>query len=90
MFEIVANRRAKYDIKEASALEQVKLSKIPILFIHGDKDDFVPEYMCEKLFNVANCKKQKLIIEGAGHTDGKYKDPEKYYNTIFEWLKNIN
>ena len=46
--------------------------------------------MCEKLFNVANCKKQKLIIEGAGHTDGKYKDPEKYYNTIFEWLKNIN
>ena len=45
MFQIVANRKAKYDIKEASSLEQVKKSKTPILFIHGDKDDFVPEYL---------------------------------------------
>ena len=78
MFQIVANRKAKYDIKEASSLEQVKKSKTPILFIHGDKDDFVPEYMCEKLYDATNCKKEKLIIHGAGHTDGKYREPEKY------------
>ena len=86
MFEIVAKRKAKYDIKEASALEQVKKSKTPILFIHGSNDDFVPEYMCEKLFNAANCEKEKLIINGAGHTDGKYREPETYYNKIFEWV----
>ena len=86
MFQIVANRKAKYDIKEASALEQVKKSKTPILFIHGNKDDFVPEYMCEKLYDATNCKKEKLIIHGAGHTDGKYREPEKYYNTIFDWI----
>ena len=89
MFQIVANRKAKYDIKEASALEQVKNSKTPILFIHGNKDDFVPEYMCEQLYEAANCKKEKLIIEGACHTDGKYREPEKYYNTIFEWITSI-
>ena len=87
MFQIVANRKAKYDIKEASSLEQVKKSKTPILFIHGDKDDFVPEYMCEKLYDATNCKKEKLIIHGAGHTDGKYREPEKYYNTIFDWIR---
>ena len=86
MFLIVANRKAKYDIKEASSLEQVKKSTTPILFIHGDKDDFVPEYMCEKLYDATNCKKEKLIIHGAGHTDGKYREPEKYYNTIFDWI----
>lgn len=86
MFQIVANRKAKYDIKEASSLKQVKKSKTPILFIHGDKDDFVPEYMCEKLYDATNCKKEKLIIHGAGHTDGKYREPEKYYNTIFNWI----
>ena len=85
-FQIVANRKAKYDIKEASSLEQVKKSKTPILFIHGDKDDFVPEYMCEKLYDATNCKKEKIIIHGAGHTDGKYREPEKYYNTIFDWI----
>ena len=86
MFQIVANRKAKYDIKEASSLEQVKKSKTPILFIHGDKDDFVPEYMCEKLYDATNCKKEKIIIHGAGHMDGKYREPEKYYNTIFDWI----
>lgn len=86
MFQIVANRKAKYDIKEVSSLEQVKKSKTPILFIHGDKDDFVPEYMCEKLYDATNCKKEKIIIHGAGHTDGKYREPEKYYNTIFDWI----
>lgn len=86
MFEIVANVRANYDIKEASALEQVKNSKTPILFIHGDADDFVPEYMCEKLYEAANCTKDKLIIHDAGHTDSKYKEPETYYNKIFEFI----
>lgn len=60
MFEVVANYRAKYDIKEASALEQVKKASVPILFIHGDNDDFVPEYMCEQLYESANCKKINL------------------------------
>lgn len=89
MFEIVANFRAKYDIKEASALEQVKKATVPILFIHGDNDDFVPEYMCEKLYEAANCKKDKLIIHGAGHTESRYKEPETYYNKIFDFLDNV-
>ena len=86
MFRIVANVRAEYDIKEASALEQVKNSKIPILFIHGDTDDFVPEYMCEELYEAANCSKDKLIIHNAGHTESKYKEPETYYNKIFDFI----
>lgn len=89
MFELVANIRAKYDIKEASAVEQVKKATIPILFIHGDADDFVPEYMCEELYEATNCKKDKLIIHEAGHTESKYREPEIYYNEIFEFLGNI-
>ena len=90
MFELVANYRAKYDIKKASALEQVKKASIPILFIHGDSDDFVPEYMCEQLYEAANCKKDKIIIHGAGHTDSRYKEPETYYNKIFDFLNYAN
>lgn len=89
IFKLVANVRAKYDIKEASALKQVKKSNIPILFIHGDSDDFVPEYMCEELYEAANGKKEKLIIHNAGHTESKYKEPETYYNKIFTFLENI-
>lgn len=89
MFQIVAMAKAGYDIKQASAVEQVKKSNIPILFIHGDNDDFVPKYMCDELYEAANCKKDKLIIEGAGHTDSKYKEPDTYYNKIFEFINNL-
>lgn len=87
MFELVANIRAKYDIKEASAVEQVKKSNVPILFIHGDSDDFVPEYMCEELYEAANCRKDKLIIHNAGHTESRYKEPDTYYNKIFDFFR---
>lgn len=87
MFKIVAKARANYDIEEASALEQVKNSKTPILFIHGDADDFVPEYMCEELYEAANCTKHKLIIHNAGHTESRYKEPETYYNKIFDFIE---
>lgn len=89
MFRIVANVRAKYDIKEASALKQVEKSKTPILFVHGDADDFVPKYMCEQLYEAANCQKDKLIIHDAGHTESRYKEPLTYYNKVFEFI-NIN
>ena len=59
------------------------------LFIHGDNDDFVPEYMCEKLYEGATCKKDKLIIHGAGHTESRYKEPETYYNKIFDFLDDV-
>ena len=45
--------------------------------------------MCEKLYEAANCRKDKLIIHGAGHTESRYKEPETYYNKIFEFLSNI-
>jgi hypothetical protein len=87
-FQVVAKIRAHYDIKEASALEQVKKSTTPILFIHGDQDDFVPESMCEKLYQAATCKKEKLVVQGAGHTESRYKAPELYYNAIFNFLED--
>lgn len=89
MFKIVAKIRANYDIEEASALEQVKNSKTPILFIHGDADDFVPEYMCEELYEAANCTKDKLIIHNAGHIESKYKETETYYNKIFDFINHL-
>lgn len=40
----------KWDFKEASALEQVKKCKLPMFFIHGDKDTYVPTWMVYELY----------------------------------------
>lgn len=46
-----------------------KLTK-PILFVHGVKDDFIPKFMSEKLFEISPSKSKKiLLVENAGHND---------------------
>ena len=88
---IVTKIKAGYSLKDASALEQVKKSETPILFIHGDEDDFVPYSMMEELYNATSSEKEKLTIEGAGHDDSYVVNPKLYWNTITKFLnKYVN
>lgn len=84
---LITKIRAGYSLKKASAIKQIKKSKLPILFIHGDKDNFVPFYMLEKLYNTATCPKEKLVIENAGHAEAQWIEPEKYWHTVRKFIK---
>jgi fermentation-respiration switch protein FrsA (DUF1100 family) len=60
-----------------------------MLFVHGDKDDFVPTYMVHQLYD--NCSapyKDKLIVEGADHAESYLIAPEKYEKKIDELTDN--
>jgi fermentation-respiration switch protein FrsA (DUF1100 family) len=91
---IIARIKAGYSIiYEGSAIEQIKKSHIPTLFIHGTADDFVPFFMLDKLYETASCPKQYLTIEGSGHAKACSTNPELYWRTIKDFLKkyiNIN
>ena len=88
---VVAKYKAGYSFKEASAVKQVSKSKTPILFIHGDEDDFVPYSMMDELYNAANCEKEKLTIKGAAHANSSNVNPELYWATITTFInKYIN
>ena len=79
--------KAGYKIEEGSAIEQVKKSKTPTLFIHGELDSFVPFEMLDKVYEAANCKKEKLVIEGAAHAESSTINPELYWKTIDRFIK---
>ncbi len=83
----VCKLKAGYKIEEGSAVEQVKKSKIPTLFIHGELDSFVPFEMLDKVYEAANCKKEKLVIEGAAHAESSSINPELYWNTIDRFIE---
>ena len=88
---IVTKIKSGYSLKDASALEQVKNSKTPILFIHGDEDDFVPYSMMEELYDATSSEKEMITIEDAGHDDSYLVNPTLYWNTITEFLnKYVN
>ena len=84
--DIVTHIRAGYCLNDASAINQVKKSNTPILFIHGDKDDFVPYYMMDELYNATTCDKEKLTIEGAEHAKADLVNPKLYWSTINTFL----
>ncbi|MBM6860357.1 alpha/beta fold hydrolase [Clostridium saudiense] len=84
--KVVTKIRAKYDFKEASALEQVKKSVTPILFTHGGDDTYVPTEMIYRLYDAATCEKDMLVIDGAGHGAAPDVDPETYYEKVFSFL----
>ena len=79
--------RGGYDLKDASALEAVKKSSTPTLFIHGDQDDMIPVDMSEELYQAAACPKDLLIVEGAGHAQCQDKDPKGYYGAVEKLLE---
>lgn len=80
--------RGGYDLKAASALEAVKKTTLPVLIIHGDQDDMVPVDMAYELYEAAAGEKELLIIPGAGHAQAMDKDPELYYDTVFNFLQS--
>ncbi|EKY26352.1 alpha/beta hydrolase [Clostridium celatum] len=82
---LVSKVRAGYFLGTASSLKQVEKSKTPILFIHGDKDDFVPYYMMEELYNATSSEKEMLTIKDAGHAKSSEVDPETYWTTVYNF-----
>lgn len=85
--DVVTHIRAGYCLNDASAINQVKKSTTPILYIHGDKDDFVPYYMMDELYNATNSEKEKLTIEGGEHANSDLVNPKLYWSTVNSFLE---
>lgn len=84
---LVLRVRGGYNLKDASAIEAVQKSRVPTLFIHGEDDAMISVQMTKDLYEAAACRKQLLIVEGAGHAQSQDKDPDSYYNTIMAFLE---
>lgn len=84
---IMAKVFAGYGFKEASTIKQVRKSKTPTLFIHGTCDKFVPYSMLDKIYENANCEKEKLEIEEATHAESSNVNPEKYWNAVEKFIE---
>ena len=83
---LVTRLMAGYGWAEASALDMAAKSTVPILFIHGGADDFVPTQMVYELYEAAAPPKELLIIPEAGHARSAYTDGEKYWTTVFDFI----
>ena len=84
---LVTQARAGWSFREASAVEQLKKTRLPMLFIHGEEDTFVPYAMLDVVYGAcASPEKEKLSVPGAGHGEASWEDPETYWSTVERFL----
>lgn len=87
--DLVNRKKAGYGLDECNAAREVRRAKVPILFIHGDADTFVPCEMCEELYENCASPKKKLIIRGAAHAESYYVDMEAYEKALDEFTEEL-
>ncbi len=58
---------AGYSFGECSTLNTVPKATVPILFIHGKDDTFVPPEMTVRNFEACQSEKKLILVDGAGH-----------------------
>ena len=85
--QVISRHRYGFGFKEYSAKEQVKRSRIPLLFIHGDKDTFVPYEMMMPMYESCTSEhKKSLTFPDAEHVESYKKDPDRYWEEVGAWL----
>ncbi len=84
----INRKKAGYDFrKDTNALEAVAKAKIPMFFIHGGKDDFVPTYMVYQLHEACSSEyKDILIVPEADHARSYYFGKKEYDEKTDEFI----
>ena len=85
--ELLTKWRAGFGYSDASTLDAMRNCRIPVLFIHGEKDTFVPVQMTLDNYMACSAPKELLIVPGAAHAAASLQDPEGYRRTALAFMK---
>ena len=87
---LVTKRQHGWSFWEASSIDQLKKSTVPMLFIHGDADDFVP---VKHVYRNYKAKKQGYkelwIAKGAVHANSFQSHPDEYKQHVKDFLNTV-
>ncbi|KRM97521.1 cell surface hydrolase, membrane-bound [Liquorilactobacillus aquaticus DSM 21051] len=83
--------KAGFDFKKGSSVKQLKKNKLPIFFIHGGADKFVPTKMVYQNYRATTAYKELWVAPKTGHAMAYYEYPKVYRqkvgNFFKQWLK---
>ena len=86
----VCQRRFGWSFKQSSAVGQVAKCTKPMLFIHGEADDFVPSSMVYQCYEAKQEGYKELwITPGSAHAQSIHEHWEEYCNKIENFLQTI-
>jgi alpha-beta hydrolase superfamily lysophospholipase len=93
LFSFVIRHTRGYALDDASPLEGALSSPVPMLFIHGDADTYVPAgmsiLMAEKRKAAGTGPVSLVLIPGAAHAKSIIVDPDAWFRAAFEFIESL-
>lgn len=87
IFTKFVNKTIGLNLKSIDACQSLKNSRLPILFIHGEKDEFVPTEMVYNLSaQVPENRKSVYIALDSSHTLSSFVNKKTYEKKVYEFL----
>lgn len=65
---------------------RIKKTRVPLLVLHGDRDEIVPIEQGRRVFDAAPQPKKFITIAGAGHNDTYIVGGENYFRQLQEFI----
>lgn len=84
---LMVRLRAGFAVDEYSTIEAMKKNRLPVLFLHGTGDKFVPYEMTVRACDACAAEKTLLLIEDATHGTSYLKEPETCRQALSGFLK---
>lgn len=87
---VVTKSKYGWGFWEASSVKQLEKSTKPMLFIHGDADDFVPfEHLWKNYEAKKKGYKEYYVCPGAVHANSFQKDPDTYKARVLGFIQTV-
>lgn len=83
---LVTKIRSDYWFGEADTVAQVKNNNVPMLFIHGEKDTFVPTEMVYDVYEANPTPKELYIAPNADHAESYEQNKEDYKKKVQDFV----
>lgn len=78
--------RAGYFFSEAAPIRQLYKCRLPIFFIHGGSDTFVPTEMVYELYAKAPEGRELWVVPEAKHSESYWCEPAEYVGKVRQFL----
>jgi alpha-beta hydrolase superfamily lysophospholipase len=65
------------------SLAKISVVRMPVLFVHGASDRFIPARFSQALYDAARARKRLLLVDGATHNNSMRVAPDEYRDALF-------
>ncbi|MBP3701251.1 MAG: alpha/beta hydrolase, partial [Lachnospiraceae bacterium] len=86
----ICRKKIQMGNQDYSTLDALEQNQVPVLFIHGSDDDFVPIEMTYENFKKCKAEKRLLVVPGAGHAMSYYTDKKRYEETVLDFWADFD